>query len=586
MTKFPDYRFAWGLLLGLAVGGAFALSNREWWVDKVEEIGAIVLLAILIVAVLGVILRLSWPSISKRLLGSAQGRLEYVMNHAVDAASQAAEGRNGAAVQSFGSAIKELIAWNAKVRFMQWSIASTVALLAAYAAYAGVILLIEQNELLQTQNSKIEQQLSINLQVANSTASLESAAASYSEISSVLLDDDSTTHEITLALRRLPDVAAMSVQIPTRSLTTDSEADTETDGLRFSLPNAERLRTLLQFFMRIPRGDRLTEGVDAGAHEKFFTALSYSRAVSSEILIALHRLGPNGSSSNSLWATAQSDSFSSSDLPTPRGHPGPEFRALEKAWESHENDIDSRPDSPVAIDLRHLEGNQLSGIQIPFAFSDKEYFQYRANEVGYNTFTPHWEWLLERRDSGFPFVMHVSQINFTLRFPDEVDLTGADLRGVLFNEASLTKARLGDSRIDYSIFIKTNFAGAKFTELEGFLSAFLECEFTDSDWNNCTFDAFHFENCRFSGPAPDESRVWLYKTSIERSFFDELPFEGTEERQAFFVDRFVIEMGSSIWSPLPVQQPLDPSANYFEESVDPVSEDKSYQFYGHPLPEY
>jgi hypothetical protein len=111
--------------------------------------GALVLL--LMIALLR-----SW--ILHRLIGTTEARLSEVVETGTKLIKAAAAGKGDEAIDHGSELSKKYVAWHAWTSFYRWTIATAVTLLIAYAGFASVILLLDQNERTSEQTRRIEEQ--------------------------------------------------------------------------------------------------------------------------------------------------------------------------------------------------------------------------------------------------------------------------------------------------------------------------------------------------------------------------------------------------------------------------------------------
>ena len=112
------------------------------------------------------------------LFGTTQSRLVEVFDSAANAGEAIVEGRSADAVSAISDTGRRVVAWYSWSNFYRWAIGTAAAILVGFVGALSVLLLIEQNKKLETQNALVTQQS--NLIEAQRRASL------ISELTSIL----------------------------------------------------------------------------------------------------------------------------------------------------------------------------------------------------------------------------------------------------------------------------------------------------------------------------------------------------------------------------------------------------------------
>lgn len=143
--------FAAVLLTGTFLVGAWSLA--EDYAAQMTTLFVGALIASMILLTLAFILK---DRMLKFILGSAQSSLSDVLNSLVDAGDAAISGEKDRAKAEIKAAMTAMLAWYSWVNFYRWVLATGVAILLAFAAFTGSVLLFEQNAKLQAQTDILQ----------------------------------------------------------------------------------------------------------------------------------------------------------------------------------------------------------------------------------------------------------------------------------------------------------------------------------------------------------------------------------------------------------------------------------------------
>jgi uncharacterized protein YjbI with pentapeptide repeats len=270
----------------------------------------------------------------------------------------------------------------------------------------------------------------------------------YLAISSVLQNPQATVAQQVAALRELPE--AMCARVPVATVDNDAPGGMRTES---NIPNLIRLRNVLREYIRFDR----TQQFSKVESDDIYNTMRPLADASTEILYALHRLGPSNPAKpqQHLWTWLPKNYKSGvprSSEADPAPEPRPKF---------------DRQDERI-IELSHMDARDFERLCVPFAMYDTQ-----------------------------------RSAQWTVVFPAGAIFRRAKLQGAHFYKSELHEADFTEAEMQRADFLLAKMRRAKFykTNLQGatIQQADLRgAHFEDSSANGADFGSADLSGARFS----------------------------------------------------------------------------------------
>ena len=394
-----------------------------------------------------------------------------------------------------------------------WVATFTLAIAGVLYAVAQIAKMQAQNQLLDSQNRIviIEQQFQQEKDLANQR---------YEEIRDILLNLDSTPTAQAYALSLIPDAMRMPVTQAREKEPTDGKlkAEKQNDGEQSgskvtdipSYPNAGRLRSLLQTYMKLDRvGHALAKARAAGEFSpgaspgsaEVLSVLRPLEPASTALFVTLHRLGPSRSPDGSivsgkgcLWDYAANAAQGDDGLSPP---PCAAEIGSQQLKSGDEHRVKFIHLEHVGSTADAMSSNPFQGAQAPFAFVGSK----DPPVVVFGWDTDLGRSHLEGAFLMFAFLVGTDLSNAHL---DGAALSGASLEGANLSSATMEGANLSSASLEGTDLRGAQLQGANLStaNLEGAILRATSLEGTDlrdAQLEGANFASAHLEGADLRG---------------------------------------------------------------------------------------